>query len=228
MKIITKTAMAAALAVAGTGIAAAPAAAQANGIATVDLPLAVVQSQALQNGYNQIATQYQAQRTTIEQRSAQRQQLAQSFDTNGDGQIDQAEAASAQDPNNATVRQIQAIDQELAQLQQPINLARAYVVQQVAQQYSAALQQVISDRNIQFVLNPEVVIYGAPAADVTDQVVAQLNSRVPAAQIVPPAGWQPSEAAVGLFQQVQQILLIAQYQQGQAAQQPQQPAQSGR
>ena len=225
MNIFAKTTVMAALAAAGAGIAA-PAAAQVSGIATVDLPRAVVQSQAFQTGYQQIGTQYQAQRTTIDQRNQQRQQLVQTFDTNGDGQLDQTEAAATQDANNATVRQIQAIDQELATLQQPINRARVYVVQQVAQQYSAALQQVVSDRNIQFVMAPESLIYAADAADVTALVTTQLNSRVPTAQIVPPADWQPSEAAVGLFQQVQQLLVLsAMAQQQQAAQQP---ATSGR
>ena len=225
MNIFAKTTAMAALAAAGAGIAA-PAAAQVSGIATVDLPRAVVQSQAFQTGYQQIGTQYQAQRTTIEQRNQQRQQLVQTFDTNGDGQLDQTEAAATQDANNATVRQIQAIDQELATLQQPINRARAYVVQQVAQQYSAAVQQVVSANNIQFVISPEAMIYAADAADITQQVTAQLNTRVPAAQITPPADWQPSEASFGLFQQIQQLLLMSAMQQQQQA--AQQPAASGR
>ncbi|MGB3167615.1 MAG: OmpH family outer membrane protein [Alteraurantiacibacter sp.] len=194
--------------------------AQVNGIGVVDLPVAVAQSQAFQTGYQQIATQYQAQRTTIDQRGQQRQQLLQTFDSNSDGQIDQTEAAATQDPNNATVRQIQAIDQEIAQLQQPINLARVYVVQQVAQQYSTALQQVVSDRQLQFVMSPDALVYANPAADITPLVVAQLNTRVPAAQITPPAGFQPGDNAVALFQQVQQLLAIASLQQQQGAQQP--------
>ncbi|RJY08346.1 OmpH family outer membrane protein [Aurantiacibacter aquimixticola] len=222
MKYLVKPALAAALA---TTAIAAPAAAQVNGMATVDLPSAVAQTQAFQNGYQQIGQQYQAQRTTIEQRAQQRQQLVRSFDSNNDGQLDQAESAAAQDPNNATVRQIQAIDQELAQLQQPIDRARVYVVQQIAQQYSAALQQVVSERGIQFVISPDAVVYANPAADVTQLVTAQLNTRVPAATITPPADWQPSQAAVGLFQQLQQLLTYAAIQQQNAAQQ--QPAATG-
>ena len=216
MKNLVKTSTAAALAIAGAGLAV-PAAAQVNGIATVDINYAVANSSAFQTGYQQIATQYQAQRTTIEQRQQQRQQLIVTFDTNSDGQLDQAEQAATQDPNNATVQQIQAIDQEIATLQNPINRARVYVVQQIAQQYSAAVQQVITDQNISFVLAPESLFYAPENADITTAVTTALNSRVPSVQITPPADWQPSEAAVGLFQSIQQILMMAAMQQQQAA-----------
>jgi len=225
MKSMIKPALAAAFA--ATALAApamsTPAMAQVSGIATADLPIAVAQSQAFQSGYQQISTQYEAQRTTIQQRQQQRQQLIQTFDTNSDGQLDATEQAATQDPNNVTVQQIQAIDQEVATLQQPINLARVYVVSQIAGQYSAALQQVVSDNNIQFVLQPEALIYSPEAANVTSQVVTALNTRLPAAQIIPPADYQPTEGAVQLFQQIQQILMISAMQQQQAAAAAQQP-----
>ena len=209
-----KPALAAGLAAAATF--AAPAAAQVNGIATLDVPRAIAASQARNTAYQQIATQYQAQRTTIEQRTQQRQTLVQTFDTNSDGQIDETEAAATQDPNNATVRQIQAIDAELQQLQAPIQLARVYVVSQLGNELSNALQQVISDRSIQMVISPDAMIYEAEGANVTEAVVNALNTRVPAIAAVPPADWQPSENGVNLFQQVQQILMIAAMQQQQA------------
>lgn len=229
MKNLVKTTIGAALAVAGASLAV-PAAAQVNGIGTVDLSYAVANSQAFQSGYQQIATQYQAQRTTIDQRQQQRQQLITTFDTNSDGQLDAAEQAATQDPNNATVQQIQAIDQEIATLQQPINRARVYVVQQVAQQYSAAMQTVISEQGVQFVISPDALIYAPEAADMTDAVTTALNARVPSVAIVPPADWQPSEAAVSLFQQIQQILLMAAIQQQQSGAAPaaEAPAVSGR
>ncbi|WP_271077568.1 OmpH family outer membrane protein [Aurantiacibacter sp. MUD61] len=228
MKTLFKRALGAAL-LAGAMAAPHTAAAQVNGVATVDLPAAVASSQALQNGYQQIATQYQAQRTTIQQRQQQRQQLILTFDTNGNGQLDEAEVPATQDPNNATVQQIQAIDQEVATLQQPINLARVFVVQQVAQQYSAAVQQVITDQNIQFILDPNAVVYAAEGSNVTQAVIDALNTRVPAVNIVPPADFQPSEASVQLFQQIQQLLaMVAMQQQAAAQQTPAPAAESGR
>lgn len=233
MKSLFKQALGAALL---AGAMAAPqlsttAAAQVNGIATVDLPAAIASSQALQNAYQQIGQQYATQRQTISERQQTRQQLMQSFDFNANGTLDENEAAAMQDPNNATVQQIQALDQEIATLQNPINLARVFVVQQVAQQYSPAVQQVIAAQNIQFILDPSVVVYQAEGSDVTGPVVEALNTLVPAVNIIPPADFQPSEASIQLFQQVQQLLAFVALQQQQAAaaqQQQQQPAESGR
>lgn len=199
----------------------APAAAQATGnIATVDIAMAVARADARATGYQQISQTYQAQQATIQQRQQERQQLVQSFDTNGDGNIDEAEAAPTQDANNATVQRIQAIDNEVNQLQGPIQRARVYVITQIGQQFGPSLQQVVSDRNIQFVVTPDALVYSAEGADITQFVVQGLNTRAPSVTAFPPEGWQPSEQAVALFQQVQQILVLAAVQQQQAAQQP--------
>lgn len=231
MKTFTKSLLA--TAVAAGSLMAIPATAQVNGIATADLTIAIANSQAFQGGYQQVATTYAEQRTTIEQRQTQRQQLVQTLDTNGDGQLDETEQQVVQDASNPTVQQIQAIDQEVQQLQAPINRARVYIVQQIAQQYSAALQQVIEENAIQMVVSPEALIYIPEAGDVTPKVIEKLNSSVPSVAAVPPADWQPSEAGVNLFQEIQQVLMMAAMQQQQqaAAQQPaaqQQPAAVGR
>lgn len=216
MKLISKPALAAGIAMA---VASAPACAQVNGIAVTDIAVAVASTQSLQTGLQQIGTTYAAQIAQLEQLETQRQQLLQTLDTNGDGQIDEAEQATLTE-TNPTVQQVGQIDQQIAQAQTPLQLARIYVVSQVAAQYSAALQQVISDRNIQIVLSPEAVAYAPEAADITEAVATALYARVPTVNIVPPQGWQPSQAAMQLNQQVQQVFAIARAQQ-QAAQQAQ-------
>ena len=117
------------------------------------------------------------------------------------------------DPNNATVLQVAALEQQIAEVQAPIQLARLYVVNQVGQQYTAAVQQVITDKSIQILLSPEAVVYAPEAADVSQDVVAVLNTRLPAVSITPPAGWQPNQATVNMYQQVQQVFAIARAQQ---------------
>jgi len=200
----------------------APAAAQVSGnIATVDIALAVAGADARAAAYQQISSTYQQQLTLIQQRQQQRQELIQTFDTNGNGELDEAEAPATQDPNNATVQQINAIDNEVAQLQGPIQRARVYAISQIGNQFSPALQQVVSERKIQFVISPEAMIYEPEGANVTQLVIAAINARIPTVTAFPPEGWQPSEAAVNLFQQVQQILVMA------AMQQQQQAAQQG-
>jgi Skp family chaperone for outer membrane proteins len=212
-----KPALAAAIIAAAASLTA-PAAAQVNGIATADTAVAVAGTQAFQTGYQQIATQYEPQRQTLDQRQQQRQQLVQALDTNSDGQLDETEAAAAPE---ATVQQVQALDQEIQTIQNPIQLARLYVVSQVAQQYGAAVQQVISDRSIQMMISPEAIIYAPDAANVTQAITEALNTRVPSATTTVPEGWQPTQATVNLYQQIQQLLVMSAMQQQQAAAQQQ-------
>src|SRR5688500_19043448 len=125
---------------------AIPAAAQVNGIAVADPAIAVAGSQALQTGYNQIGTTFQAQRTQLEGLQQQRAGLIRQFDTDGDGQLSQEEQTAAQ-ANTAVVQQVQGLDQQISTIQQPITVARVYVVEQIGNQLSAAMQQVVQANN---------------------------------------------------------------------------------
>jgi len=210
--------------------AAVPAAAQSNGIAVADPSIAVAGSQALQTAYNQIGTTYQAQRTQLDGLNQQRAGLIRQFDTNGDQQLSQEEQTAAQ-ANTAVIGQVNALDQQINTIQQPITLARVYVVEQIAPQLQAAVQQVIQTNNIQVLLSPAAALYIGPGVDVTDKIIAQLNATIPTVSTTVPAGWQPQQQSVQLFQQVAEILQAVALQQ--AAQQPaaaggQQPAAPGR
>lgn len=209
---------------AGTAAAAlaAPAHAQVNGIATSDITLAVAQSQALQTGWQQVGTTYTAQIDQLETLGQQRAQLVQQLDTNGDGQLDEAEQAALNE-DNPTVQQINTLDQQIGQVQQPIQMARLYVLSQVGQQYAPAVQEVISNQNIQLMVSRDAVLYAADQADVTMAVVEAINTRLPSAQVTPPADWGPTQATVALYEQVQQVFATARAQQ-QAQQQQQQGA----
>ena len=221
MKLFTKTIAAAALA--GAATIAAPVGAQVSGnIAVVNPPATVAGSQALSTAYQQINTTYAAQITTIQQKQQQAQALVQQLDTNNDGTLDQAEQQAAQSAPQA--QQIQTLEREIAQAQSQIEAARVYAIEQILQQYGAALQTVTSANNIQVVLSPDAVTWSNPAANISEKVVAALNTRVPSVQITPPQGWQPSQQAIGVYQQVQQILMIASARQQAAQQQPAQPS----
>jgi Skp family chaperone for outer membrane proteins len=195
-------------------LTAAPAAAQVNGIATVEPAIVIAQSRALQNAYQQIDTTYQAVRTQSDQLQQQRTALVEQLDTNNDGQVSDEEVAAAQQNNASVVEQIQGLDGQIAQVQTPMQRARIYVVEQVAAQYGAALQQVVSDKSITLILAPDAIVYG-PNVDVTNDVATALNARVPSVSATPPADWQPNRNSVQTFQQVQQVLLMAAMQQQQ-------------
>ena len=220
MNILTKAFAAASLA--SAAVIATPAAAQVTGtIGVVDVSRTVVASTAFGTAYQQINTTYASQITQIQQKQQQAQTLLQQLDTNNDGNLDQAEQQAAQSAPQA--QQIQTLENEIAQLQNQVDAARVYVIEQILQQYGAALQSVVTADNIQFVLSPDVISYAAPAANIGPKVVAALNTRVPSVQVTPPQGWQPSQQSVGVYQQVQQLLVLAARQQA-AQQQAQQPA----
>ena len=191
---------------------AVPAAAQVNGIGVTEPAIAIAGSKALQTAYQQIGTTYQAQRTQLEQLQQQRDTLVRQFDSNGDGQLSDAEQQAAQ--SNATaVQQLQTLDQTINQTQAPIQLARVYVIEQIAMQYGNAVQQVVTANNVSLIVTPASVVYAADAVDVTDEIVARLNTLVPTVSTSVPAGWQPQRQSVQLYQEVQQMLLTAAQQQ---------------
>ena len=99
----------------------------------------------------------------------------------------------------------------------------AYAVSQIAQQLGAAVQQVVSAGGIQLILPSNDVLYAADAANLNQKIVTALNARVPQGSITPPTGWQPDQATVQLFQDLQQVRLAAA--QAMAAQQQQQQQQ---
>ena len=202
-----------------SALVAVPAAAQVNGIGVADPAIAVAGSQALQTAYNQIGTTFQAQRTQLEQLQQQRAGLIRQFDTDNDGQLSQEEQTAAQ-ANTAVVQQVNGLDQQINTIQQPITLARVYVIEQLGQQLSNAVQAVVQANNVQLLLNPSAALYMADPVEMTDEIMAQLNQTVPTVSTAVPQGWQPQQQSVNLFQQVQEILLTVAQQQAAAAQQP--------
>jgi Skp family chaperone for outer membrane proteins len=199
-----------------TAFAAAPAAAQLNGIGVAEPAISIASSQAFQTANQQIATTFQAQRTQLEQLQQQRATAVRQFDTNNDGQLSQEEQTAAQ-ANTTAVQQLQTLDQQIEQIQRPITLARVYVVEQIAQQLNTAFQQVVTQNNLQLLLNPSAAYYINDAVELSDEITAALNTAVPTVSTAVPEGWQPQQQTVNLFQQVQDILVAATMQQQQAA-----------
>ncbi|MEE1877510.1 OmpH family outer membrane protein [Altererythrobacter litoralis] len=227
MKLISSLLAAASLSTAA--LVAVPAAAQVQGnIATVNAPAVVINSNAFTTAYQQIATTYKPQLDTIQARQQESQTLLQQLDTNKDNQLDEAEQQAAQNSPQAT--RLQAIEQEVAQLTDQVEAARVYAIEQILAQYRPALEEVVQQLRIQVVLTPDVVVYAPQQANITQQVTAAVNAKVPSVAIVPPQNWRPTRNAVAIYQQIQQTLMAAQaiQAQQQAAQQPNPQAPSGR
>jgi Skp family chaperone for outer membrane proteins len=210
--------------------AAVPATAQVNGIGVTNPQAAIFGSKALSAAYGAINTTYAAQITQLQQSQQQRDQVLRQFDTDQNGTLSEAETAAAQ-ANTSAVQQLQTLNQAVAQAQRPIQLAQIYVVEQIAMQYGPALQQVITQKNVQLILEPEAVAYAPEAAVLTDDVIAALDQLIPTASTAVPEGWQPQQQSVAIWEAVQELITtVAQMRQAQAQQQPaaQQPAAPGR
>lgn len=196
MKMIFKAAALALAPVAGVAMMAAPAAAQSKlGVGVADLETAVAKSAAFTNAMTAMQTTYKAQ---IDAFNARKGTL--------DGEL-QTKATEIQNlqkqpgANQATLGpKIEAfqkrrgeIQQELSNLGRPIALAQAYVEEQITAKLDDALKAAMNKRKVDLVLVPNATVSYQPTVDITDAVTAELNTLVPSAQIVPPAGWQPGQ-----------------------------------
>ena len=202
-------------------LAALPAQAQVEGrIATVDISRTVIGTTAFQTAYEQVNTTFAQQNELRRTKAQERQTLLQTFDTNGDKQVDDAELAAKQ--NSPEFAKLQTLEQEIQGLSNQIDAARIYAVEQIILQYGAALQEVTTRQQVKLVVDPGSLLFAVPEADLTDEVTTSLNAKVPSVGIVPPSGWQPSREGVQLYQDIQQRLLTAQRLQQQQQQQQQQ------
>jgi len=198
MKILLKPAFAAGIALASltAPAAIAPAAAQAaNGIGVVDINAVVANSNAYRTAQQERQTTYQAQIEQANQRRTAIQQQLQPM-------VQQLQTASQQ-PNAdqaalqqqaAQVQQIEEAGQrELQQILQPVALSQAYVEEQITGQLTTAIQNAATAQNVTLVVTPDVVVYAAPSHNMNQPVLDQLNTLLPSAQVVPPAGWLPRQ-----------------------------------
>jgi Skp family chaperone for outer membrane proteins len=220
MKSFVKISLAASLAAAGMVGAATPAQAQVNGIATSSPEGVVYNAQARVEAYRQIDTTYAGQLQQIATLRQEARTLSQGLDTNGDGNVSQAEA----DAQASVVQQIQQKQSQIEGIENPIALAQLYVIEQLLERYNAAQTQVIQQKGIKLMLVPDVFQYGAEQADVSADIAAALNAAVPTVNSTPPANFRPRRETIQVHQTINQLRLMA-AQQAAAQQANQQPAQ---
>ncbi len=194
MKHLIKAASLALAATTATVSLAAPVAAQqVKGIAFADLEAAARQSSAYTTAAQQRQTTYAAQ---IQQAQAARQSAAQRLEPLAN-QFNTARQSATPDQNQLQTLygQIQQIqndsEQQLQQILQPVALSEAYVNEQISDQLKAAVDAARAQAKVSLLLGSGSVIDGDDAYDLTDEITTQLNRLIPAAQIVPPAGWLP-------------------------------------
>lgn len=208
---------------------AVPAQAQVAGIATADTAVAIARSKALGQAYQQIGSTFQSNAQLMQNKRKEINDINAQLDTNKDKELTQAELDIAIKANNPLLKQVDAKQQEINQLQEPIVKAQLYSVEQIALKYEAAQQAVIAAKKINLILAPDAFVWAPDAVDVTAAITAELDKAVPSVGITAPADWRPSRQGAQLYQTIQQMFENAarlQAAQAAAAQSPQpgQPA----
>ncbi len=105
----------------------------------------------------------------------------------------------------AQIQQLQqAGQQEINRMLMPATLSEAYVDEQILDKMQKAVEQAIAKRNITLLVTPDQVIFANPAYDMSKSILDELNVLLPAAALVPPAGWEPRQVREAKAQQAAQ------------------------
>ncbi|MCW0198508.1 OmpH family outer membrane protein [Sphingopyxis sp.] len=205
-KIFTASALAiAALSV--SPMLAAPAAAQARSTAVADVRAAAAKSNAFTVASQQIQTTYKAQ---IDQQETRGQTLQAEMNV----LIAKYNEEAKKSPQNQTALQAAAkavqdkrtaAQEELGKIGEPVELALAYVEDQISVRMNEAIKAAMTAKKVDLLLQPDAVLARENNVDITDAVVVELNKILPSVTITPPAGYKPGQ----LVQQRNQQLMDA-------------------
>jgi Skp family chaperone for outer membrane proteins len=214
-----------ALAISAAMLLPMAATAQVGGIASASPTDAIFGAKAWIPALTQIETTYKAQIDQIRAKGQQRQDLLAQLDTNKDKQVDDAELNAAVTANSPVVTQVGQLERDMQALNVQIQTAQAFVLDNLAERYKVAQQNLIRDRKISQVLTPEAFVYMAPTTDITNAITAEIDRVLPSAPVTPPPNWQVTPQSAQLLNQWQQFVQaqqqqLAQQQQAAAAQRP--------
>ncbi|HET6538764.1 MAG TPA: OmpH family outer membrane protein [Sphingopyxis sp.] len=203
-----KLLVASALAVATLSVSpmlAAPAIAQAKAVAVADVRVAAARSNAFTVASQQIQTTHKA---TIDQQQARGQTLQAEMNV----LIAKYNEEARKSPQNQTTLQAaakavqdkrQAAGEELQRIGAPVELALAYVEDQISVRMNEAIRGAMTAHKIDLLLQPDAVLARENNVDITDAVVAELNRLLPNVTITPPAGYEPGQLVQQRNQQMQ-------------------------
>jgi Skp family chaperone for outer membrane proteins len=192
MKTLTKIALAA------VALSASPLALSVNAqaqVATAADPRQILMaSNAMKAARTQIQTTYKAQIDAAESR-------AKILQADLNALLARYEADAKANPNNPALqaqgKTIQdkeaAAQQEIARLSEGFSRAEAYALEQADTKLDTAFTNAMNKKRIQVVIPRGYVMKVLPAADITQDILAELNTLVPTVSINVPAGWQPGQ-----------------------------------
>ena len=191
---------------------AAPAFAQAKGVAVADVRVAAARSNAFTTASQQIETTYKAQ---IDQQTTRAQTLQAEVNVliakyNEEAKKSPQNQTALQAAGKAVQDKRQAAQTELGQIGAPVELAIAYVEDQISVRMMDAVKAAMTARRIDLLLQPNAVIRREESTDITDAIVVELNRILPNVSIAVPAGYQPGQLVEQANQQAMNAARAAQ------------------
>jgi Skp family chaperone for outer membrane proteins len=198
-------------------ILSAPAMAQSkSGIGVADVRAAAARSNAFTVASQQIETTYKA---VIDQQNSRAQTLQAEINVliakyNEEAKKTPANQTALQAAAKAVQDKRATATQELKTLTAPVDLALAYVEDQISIRMNDAIKGAMTARKVDLLVNPDAVLARENNVDITDAVVAELNRILPTVSTAVPAGYQPGQL---VDQRNQQLMDAARAAQGQPA-----------
>jgi Skp family chaperone for outer membrane proteins len=181
--------------------AAAPASAQSKlGIGVVNIDAAIGNSAAAQTASQQMQVTYKAaidslntRTTALQTELKQKQDALQAAVRAAGAKPTPAQQQALQTQYEALQKRGQEAQAELQQLEQPIALARSYVIEQISLKLEDALKSTMTKSKVDLLLKDESALAYQPSVDLTKELITELNTLVPTVGIVPPQGWRPGQ-----------------------------------
>ncbi len=189
-------------------IAAAPV---VPGLAVANLEAVVANSNANKTAAQQRPTTYKSQIDAYQAKgTAVQNQLKPLVDKFNKDRAANANQASLQQ-QAAAIQQIQQnAEREMNTIIQPVAYSEQYVTEQIEDKLDQAVKSAMTKKNISLVLNPQAIVaVNNNAYNLNQDILNELNTLLPSAQLVPPQGWEP--------RQIREARAAQQQQQGQAA-----------
>ena len=198
---------------------ATPAAAQAKAIAVADVRVAAARSNAFTVASQQIQTTHKA---SIDQQQSRGQTLQAEMNVlvakyNEEARKTPQNQTALQAAAQAVQNKRQSAGEELQRIGAPVELALAYVEDQISVRMNDAIRAAMTAKKIDLLLQPDAVLARENNVDITDAVVTELNRILPNVTITPPAGYQPGQLVQQRNQQLQAGAAPAQPQANQPA-----------
>jgi len=166
------------------------------GLAVVNVPEVVAQTNAFKSAQQQRKTTYKSQLDAADARSkainAQLAPLVAKFNT------DRAAAKPDQASLRSQATEIQRIrnsgQAEVNRILAPVAMSEAYVNEQIADAVNKAVAAVMAKRGFSLVVAPGQVMAFNNGYNANALMVAEVNALLPTAKLTPPADWKPKNA----------------------------------